>query len=58
MKTALIQFADKQKEYISGIMTSATHYLNTSVREEMNNNNNIREIKRITCGCRDNDDFS
>lgn len=52
---ALQQFADKLKGYVSGIIASATHRLNTSVLEGMNNR--IKVIKRMAYGYRDNDYF-
>ncbi|APS32192.1 transposase [Pectobacterium brasiliense] len=52
---ALKQFADRLKGYVSGIIASATHHLNTSVLEGMNNK--IKVIKRMAYGYRDNDYF-
>lgn len=52
---ALQQFADKLEGYVSGIIASATHRLNTSVLEGMNNR--IKVIKRMAYGYRDNDYF-
>lgn len=52
---ALKQFAEKLKGYVGGIITSATHRLNTSVLEGMNNK--IKVIKRMAYGYRDNDYF-
>ncbi|HDU6294035.1 TPA: transposase [Klebsiella aerogenes] len=52
---ALKQFADRLKGYVSGIIASATHRLNTSVLEGMNNK--IKVIKRMAYGYRDNDYF-
>ena len=52
---ALKQFADKLKGYVSGIVASVTHRLNTSVLEGMNNN--IKVIKRMACGYRNDDYF-
>ncbi|RPH20379.1 ISL3 family transposase [Buttiauxella warmboldiae] len=52
---ALQQFAEKLKGYMSGIIASATHRLNTSVLEGMNNR--IKVIKRMAYGYRDNDYF-
>lgn len=52
---ALKQFADKLKGYVSGIIASATHRLNTSVLEGMNNK--IKVIKRMAYGYRDNEYF-
>ncbi|OAT43574.1 transposase [Kluyvera georgiana ATCC 51603] len=52
---ALKQFAEKLKGYVGGIIASATHRLNTSVLEGMNNK--IKVIKRMAYGYRDNDYF-
>lgn len=52
---ALQQFADKLKGYASGIIASATHRLNTSVLEGMNNK--IKVLKRMAYGYRDNNYF-
>lgn len=52
---ALTQFAEKLKGYVGGIIASATHRLNTSVLEGMNNK--IKVIKRMAYGYRDNDYF-
>ena len=52
---ALQQFANKLKNYISGIIASATHRLNTSMLEGMNNK--IKVLKRMAYGYRDNDYF-
>lgn len=52
---ALEQFANKLKNYISGIIASATHRLNTSILEGMNNK--IKVLKRMAYGYRDNDYF-
>lgn len=52
---ALQQFADKLKNYVSGIIASAIHRLNTSVLEGMNNK--IKVLKRMAYGYRDNDYF-
>ncbi|HGG9147934.1 TPA: transposase [Enterobacter cloacae] len=52
---ALKQFADKLKGYVSGIIASARHRLNTSVLEGMNNK--IKVIMRMAYGYRDNDYF-
>lgn len=49
---ALKQFAEKLKEYVGGIIASATHRQNISVLEEMNNK--IKVIKRMAYGYRDN----
>ena len=51
----LIQFAKKLRPYLQGIVSSATHRLNTSVLEGMNNR--IKVIKRMAYGYRDNDYF-
>lgn len=53
--TPLIQFAKKLRPYLQGIVSSATHRLNTSVLEGMNNR--IKVIKRMAYGYRDNDYF-
>ncbi|KNC92842.1 hypothetical protein GM30_14995 [Trabulsiella odontotermitis] len=37
MKTALKQFAEKVREYVSRIIASARNWLNTSILEGMNN---------------------
>ncbi|WP_226376231.1 transposase [Pectobacterium quasiaquaticum] len=50
-----IKFADGLKGYVIGIIASATHHLNTSVLEGMNNK--IKVIKRMAYGYRDNDYF-
>ncbi|MFX2611792.1 ISL3 family transposase [Enterobacter mori] len=50
----LRQFAEKLREYVSGITASTRHRLNTSIPEGMNSK--LRVIKRMTCGSRDNDD--
>lgn len=42
---ALQQFSDRLKNYVSGIIASATHRLNTSVLEGMNNK--IKVIERM-----------
>ncbi|MBP2847782.1 ISL3 family transposase [Dickeya oryzae] len=52
---ALTKFAKKLKGYVGGIIASATHRLNTSVLEGMNNK--IKVIKRMAYGYRDNDYF-
>jgi transposase len=52
---ALQQFANKLKNYVRGIIASATHRLNTSVLEGMNNK--IKVLKRMAYGYRDNDYF-
>nr|WP_274519066.1 transposase [Trabulsiella odontotermitis] len=52
---ALKQFAEKLKGYIGGIIASATHRLNISILERMNNK--IKMIKRRIYGYRDNDYF-
>lgn len=52
---ALKQFAEKLRGYVGGIIASATHRLNTSVLEGMNNR--IKVIKRMAYGYRDNDYF-
>ncbi|MBN3065020.1 transposase, partial [Pectobacterium aquaticum] len=52
---ALKQFADRLKGYVSGIIASATHHLNTRVLEEVNNK--IKVIKRMAYGYWDNDCF-
>ncbi|HGY3369443.1 transposase [Citrobacter freundii] len=49
----LKQFADRLKGYVRGILASASHHLNTSVLEGMNNK--IKELKRMAYGYRDND---
>ena len=51
----LILFAKRLQPYISGIIASATHPLNTSVIEGINNR--IKVIKRMAYGFRDNDYF-
>jgi transposase len=51
----LQHFAEKLKGYVSGIIASATHRLNTSVLEGMNNK--IKVMKRMAYGYRDNDYF-
>lgn len=51
----LIRFANRLKPYINGIIASATHHLNTSVLEGMNNR--IKVIKRMAYGYRDNEYF-
>lgn len=48
-------FASRLKTYISGIIASACHRLNTSVIEGMNNR--IKVMKRMAYGYRDNDYF-
>ena len=53
--TPLIQFARKLRPYLSGIVSSATYRLSTSVLEGMNNR--IKVIKRMAYGYRDNDYF-
>jgi transposase len=53
--SALQQFADKLKNYVDGIIASATHRLNTSVLEGMNNR--IKVLKRMAYGYRDNNYF-
>ncbi|KNC92269.1 hypothetical protein GM30_18235 [Trabulsiella odontotermitis] len=55
MKTALKQFAEKLREYVSRIIASARNWLNTSILEGMNNK--IKVIKRMAYGYRDNDYF-
>lgn len=50
-----MQFAEKLKGYVGGIVASATHKLNTSVLEGMNYK--IKVIKRMAYGYRDNDYF-
>ncbi|WP_420986271.1 transposase [Enterobacter mori] len=40
---------------MSGIIASTRHRLNTSIPEGMNSR--LKVIKRMACGCRDNDDF-
>ena len=52
---ALKQFAEKLRGYVSGIIASAKHRLNTSILEGMNNK--IKVIKRMAYGYRDNDYF-
>jgi transposase len=52
---ALQAFAGKLKGYVSGIIASAEHRLNTSVLEGMNNK--IKVLKRMAYGYRDNDYF-
>lgn len=52
---ALQQFANKLKGYVSGIIASAEHRMNTSVLEGMNNK--IKVLKRMAYGYRDNDYF-
>ena len=51
----LIQFAKRLTPYIDGIIASASHRLNTSVLEGMNNR--IKVIKRMAYGYRDSDYF-
>ena len=51
----LIRFANRLKPYLHGIVASATHQLNTSILEGMNNR--IKVIKRMAYGFRDNDYF-
>lgn len=49
------QFCKRLSGYVDGIIASATHRLNTSVLEGMNNK--IKVIKRMAYGYRDNDYF-
>lgn len=49
------QFARRLKPYLHGVVASATHRMNTSVLEGMNNK--IKVIKRMAYGYRDNDYF-
>ena len=51
----LMRFARNLRPYLKGIVSSATHRLNTSVLEGMNNR--IKVIKRMAYGYRDNDYF-
>ena len=51
----LILFAKQLRPYINAIIASATHPLNTSVIEGINNR--IKVIKRMAYGFRDNDYF-
>jgi transposase len=52
---ALAHFARKLEPYLEGIVSSASHRLNTSVLEGMNNR--IKVIKRMAYGYRDTDYF-
>lgn len=51
----LITFARRLKPYLHGIVASATHHLNTSLLEGVNNR--IKVIKRMAYGYRDNSYF-
>lgn len=51
----LIQFANKLKPYLRGILASSIHRLNTSVPEGMDNK--IKVLKRMAYGYRDTDYF-
>ena len=51
----LMTFARRLKPYVHGIVASATHHLNTSLLEGVNNR--IKVIKRMAYGYRDNSYF-
>lgn len=51
----LMTFARRLKPYVKGIIASATHHLNTSLLEGVNNR--IKVIKRMAYGYRDNSYF-
>ncbi|HBB0172646.1 transposase [Escherichia coli] len=53
--SALQRLANKHKNYVDGIIASATHRLNTSVLEGMNKRSKV--LKRMAYGYRDNDYF-